>query len=151
MSWLWGQRVHRFWRIRIFGTCCHCSVAQSCPTLCDPMDCSMPGFPVLHHLPEFAQTHGIQSSHSLIPFCSCLQFFSSISVFSNELTLHIRWPSVGVSASVSVLPMSIQGLFPLRLTGLISLQSKGLPNTTVQKHQYFGSQPSSQSNSHIHT
>ena len=63
--------------------------------------------------------------------------------------------SIGVSASASLLPMTIQGLFPLGLTGLFSLQSKGLSrvfsNTTVQKHQFFSTQPSSQSNSHIHT
>ena len=58
-----------------------CSVAQWCPTLCDPMDCSMPVFPVLHHLPEFTQIHGIQSSHPLIPFCSCLQFFPASGSF----------------------------------------------------------------------
>ena len=66
-----------------------------------------------------------------------------------------RGQSIGVSASVSVLPMNIQDWFPLELTSLISLQSKGLSgvfsNTTVQKHQFFGAQPSSQSNSHIHT
>ena len=64
-------------------------------------------------------------------------------------------PSIGVSASTSVLPMNIQGWFPLRLTGLISLQSKGLSrvlsNTTVQKHQFFSAQPSLWFNSHIHT
>ena len=81
--------------------------------------------------------------------------FPSIRVFSNELVLHIRWPSIGVSASASVLPMNIQDLFPLGRTGWISLQSKGLSrvfsSTTVQKHQFFSAQPSSQSNSHIHT
>ena len=84
----------------------------------------------------------------------------SIRVFSNESTLHQRvakWggQSIGVSASASVLPMNIQYWFPLGLTGWISLQSKGLSrvfsNTTVQKHQFFGAQLSSQSNSHIHT
>ena len=63
--------------------------------------------------------------------------------------------SIGVSASASVLPMNIQGWFPLGWTGWISLQSKGpsrvFSNTTVQKHQFFGAQPSSQSNSHMHT
>ena len=79
----------------------------------------------------------------------------SIRVFSNESTLHKRWPKFGVSASASVLPMNIQNWSPLGWTGWISLQSKGLSrvfsNTTVQKHQFFGAQPSSQSNSHIHT
>ena len=62
---------------------------------------------------------------------------------------------IGASASASVFPMNIQGSFPLRLTGLISLQSKGLSgvfsSTTIWKHWFFGAQPPSQSNSHIHT
>ena len=69
---------------------------------------------------------------------------SSIRVFSNESTLHIRWPSIGVSASASVLPMNIQDWYPLGLMGWISLQSKGLSrvfsNTTVQKYQFFSTQ-----------
>ena len=79
----------------------------------------------------------------------------SIRVFSNESTLLIRWQSIGVSASASVLPMNTQDWSPLEWTGWISLKSRGLSrvfsNTTVQKHQFFGAQPSSQSNSHIHT
>ena len=78
-----------------------------------------------------------------------------IRVFSNESTLHIRWPKYGVSASASILPMNTQNWSPLGWTGWISLQSKGLSrvfsNTTVQKNQFFGAQLSSQSNSHIHT
>ena len=77
--------------------------------------------------------------------------FPSIRLFSNELPLHIRWPKYW--ASVSVLPMNIQDWFPLGLTGLI-LQSRGLSrvfsNTIVQKHQFFGAQPSLWPNSHIH-
>ena len=79
--------------------------------------------------------------------------FPSIRVFSNELALRIRWPSF--EAVVSVLPMNIQSWFPFRLTGLISLQSKGLSrvfsSTTIQKHQLFGAQPSLWSNIHICT
>ena len=71
------------------------------------------------------------------------------------VVLHIRWPKNGASASASVLPVSIQDWFPLGLTGLISLQSKGLSrvfsNTTVQKPQFFRAQPSLWSSSHIHT
>ena len=80
--------------------------------------------------------------------------FPSIRVFSNESALCIRWPKYW-SFSFSILPMTIQEWFPLGLTGLISLQSKGLSrvfsNITVQKHQSFGAQPSLWSNSHIHT
>ena len=75
-------------------------------------------------------------------------------VFSNDSVLCIRWPSIGVSASASVLPMNIQDWFPLGWTGWICLLSKGLSrvfsNTTVQKHQFFSTQLSLQSNSHIH-
>ena len=79
--------------------------------------------------------------------------FPNIRVFSNESVLHIRWPSIGASASV--LPMNIQDWSPSESTGWISLQSKGfskvLSYATVQKHQFFGAQLSLWSNSHIHT
>ena len=81
---------------------------------------------------------------------------SSIRVFSNESTLRMRWPKYwSFSFSISVLSMNTQDWSPLEWTDWISLQSKGLSrvffNTTVQKHQFFSAQPSSQSNSHIHT
>ena len=78
----------------------------------------------------------------------------SIRVFSNESTLRMRWPQYGLSALASFLPKKSQGLSPLEWTGWISLQSKGISrvfsNTTVQKHQFFSAQPSSQSNSHTY-
>ena len=79
----------------------------------------------------------------------------SIRLFSNESTLHMRWPKYW-SFSFSIIPLKkSQGWSPSEWTGWISLQSRGLSrvfsNTTVQKHQFFGAQPSSQSNSHIHT
>ena len=100
----------------------------------------------------------VMPSNHLI-FCGPLllppSIFPSIRVFSNELALRIRCQSIGASASASVLPINIQGWFPLGLTGLISLQSKGLSrvfsSTKIQKHQFFGTQPSLWSNSHIHT
>ena len=137
------------------------SVAQSCPTLCNPMNRSTPGLPVHHHLPEFTQTHvhrvrdTIQPSH-LGSFPSPPAPFSpSIRVFSNESTLCMRWPKYW-SFSFSIFPSKkSQGRSPSEWTGWISLQSKGpsrvFSNTTVQMHQFFGAQPSSQSNSHIHT
>ena len=85
------------------------------------------------------------SNHLILccPFLLLPLIFPSISVFSNELALHI---SIGASASASVLLMNIRDWFPLGLTGWISLQSKGLSrvfsNTTVQKHQFFSAQPS---------
>ena len=74
------------------------SVTQSCPTLWDPMNCSTPGFPVHHQLPELTQTHvhqvgdAIQPSHPLYPLLILPSIFLSIGVFSNESVLHIRWP-----------------------------------------------------------
>ena len=92
---------------------------------------------------------------STIPFSFCLQSLLAFGSFPMSHFFESSGQSIGVSASASVLPMIIQEWFPIGLTGLISLQSKGLSrvffNTTVQKHQFFGSQLSSQSNSHIHT
>ena len=80
------NRLLRF----LFGCC---SVAQSCPTLCDPMDCSTPGFPVHHHLPEFAQTHVHRVGDAIQrPFLLLPPSPPSIRVFSNESTLRMRWP-----------------------------------------------------------
>ena len=92
-------------------TCC-CSVAKLCPTLCDPMDCSTPGFPVLHYLPEFAQTHvhsvSLLPNHLLLyrPLLLLPSIFPSIRVFSNESA---GGQNIGASASASALPMNIQG------------------------------------------
>ena len=137
------------------------SVAQPCPTVCDPMDCSTLGFPGHHQLLELAQTHihqvsdAIQPSHPLSSPFPLPSIFPSIRVFSNESVLCIRWPKFGVSASASVLSMNIQDWLPLGWTGWISLQSKGLSRvfstTTVQKHQFFSAQLSLWSNSQIHT
>ena len=135
------------------------SVAQLCPTLCNPMNCSTPGLPVHHQLPEFYSNScplsrwcHLSISSSVVPFSSCLQSFPASGSFPVSQFFTSGGQSIGASASVSVLP--IQDWFPLQLTGLI-LQCKGLSrvfsNNTVQKHQFFGAQPSSQSNSHIHT
>ena len=126
-------------------------VAQLCPTLCDPVDYSMPGFPVLHHLWELAQTHfhWIKRCHptissSVVPFSSCFQSFPA----SETFLMYQLFISDGqrTGASASVLPMNIQGWLPLVLTGLISLQSKGcsrvFSNTIVKKHQFFNTQSS---------
>ena len=122
--------------------------------LWDSMDCSMPGFPVHHHLLEFAQTHvhevgdGIQPiSSSVVPFSSCPQSFPASGSFPVSQFFTSDGQSIGVSASASVLPMNIQDWFPLGLTGWVSLQSTWLSevfsNTTVQKHQFFSAQISS--------
>ena len=93
-------------------------------------------------------------SSSVVPFSSCTQPLPA-SVFSNESTLHMRWPKYWIF-SFSIIPSKEHpGWSPLEWTGWISLQSKGLSrvfsNTTVQKHQFFGARPSLQSTSHIHT
>ena len=86
--------------IQMLTGCC-CSVTQLCLTLCDPINCSRPAFPVLHHLLEFAQTHvhwvsvAIQSSHPLFPLLLLPSILPSIKVFSNDLALRIRWPNHG--------------------------------------------------------
>ena len=92
---------------------------------------------------------------SSVPFCSCPQSLPASGSFPMSQLFIWGGQSTGVSALASFLPKKSQGWSPLGWTGWISLQSKGLSrvfsNTTVQKHQFFGSQPSSQSNSHIHT
>ena len=137
------------------------SVTKSCPALRDPMDCSTPGFPVPHYLPEFAKIHVHSVSDAIQPFIFCCplllltSIFPRIRVFSNESPLHIRWPKYW-SFNFSINPSNeYSGLIPLGLTGLISWQSEGLskvfPNTTVGKHPFFDAQPSLGSNSLIHT
>ena len=94
-------------------------------------------------------------SSSVVPFSSCLQSFPASGSFPVSQLLTLGGQSIRASASTSVPPINIQDWFPLGRTGLISLQSKGLSrvfsSTTVQKHQFFGGQPSLWSNSHIHT
>ena len=105
------------------------SVAQSCPTLCDPMDCSTLGFPVHHQLLELTQTHvhgvgnAIQPSHPLLsPSPGTLQSFPASGSFPVSQFFASGGQSIGASASASVLPMNIQDWFPLGWTGLIFLQ-----------------------------
>jgi len=138
-----------------------CSVTKSCPTLRDPVDHSTPAFAVLHCLPEFVQTHIHWFSDAICHLILCCpllllsSIFPSIRVFSMSQLFTSGDQSIGASTSVSVLPLNIQGWFPFWLTGLISLQSKGLSrvfsNATVQEHQFFGAQPSLWSSFHIHT
>ena len=118
------------------------SIAQSCLTLCDPMDCSTPGLPVHHQLPEFTQTHvhwvgdAIQPSHPLLSPCPTrLQSFPVSGSFPMSQFFAPGSQSTEVSASTSVFPMNTQDWSPLGWTGWIFLQSKGLSsvfsNTTA--------------------
>ena len=140
-------------------TCGCCSGSQSCPTLCDPMDCSTPGFPVLHCLPEFAQTHvhwvrdTTEPSHPLSPSSSALNPSQHQDLFQWVSSSHQVAKILAFQLQASVLPVNIQGWFPLELTGLLSLLSKGLSgvfsSTTIRKHQFFGAQPSCNSHPHM--
>ena len=135
------------------------SVTQSCPTLCEPMNCSTPGLPVHHQLPELTQTHvcqvsdSIQPSHPLscpsppAPNPSQHQSFPMSQLFTSG------GQSIGLSALASVFPKNSQDWSPLEWTGWISFSPRDSQKstTTFQKHQFFGTQLSSQSNSHIHT
>ena len=140
---------------------CCCSVTKSCPTLCDPMNCSTPGFPVLHYFPKFAQTHvhwvtdAIQLYYALsLPSLALnlsqhqglFQWFGSFHQVTKVLELHLQHQSF---------QMNIQGWFHLMLTGLICLLLKWLSrvfsSTTVQKHKFFCAQSSLWSNFHICT
>ena len=144
------------WRLKCLRCCCCCSVAHLCLTLCNPLDCSMPGFPVLHHLLEFAQTHvhlvsdTIQLSY-LSPPCPPAfnlsqhqSLFQWVSSFPTTVLFTSSGQSFGASPSALVLLTNIQDWFPLGWTGWISFAVQGtlksFSNTTVQKHQFFGPQ-----------
>ena len=121
------------------------SVAQSCPTLCDPMDCSTPSLSITNSqsLPKFMSIESVMSSNHLIhcrPLLLPPSIFPSIRVFSNESVLHIRWPKYW-SFSFSISPFNeYSGLISFMIDWL-DLLAKGLSrvfsNTTVRKHQFF--------------
>ena len=137
------------WEAHIIQLFCHPVVSSS---LFDPMDCSTPGLSV-PHLPKCAQVHVHCISDAIQPILSsdtlfwfCPQSFPASGTFPMSQLFASDDQNTGVSASASVLPTSIQGWFPLRLTVLISLLSKGLSgffsSTTVWMHQFFGTLPS---------
>ena len=125
-------------------------------TFCDPMDCSMPGFPVVHYLLlKFMSIQSVMLSSHLI-FCHpFLLFLHHQGLFQCEEDSASDGQSIGALTSASVLPMNIQGWFPLGLNGWISLKSKGLlrvfSSITIWKHQFFSAHPSLWANSQIHT
>ena len=117
-----------------------CSVAQLCPTLCNPMDCSMPGFPVLHHPPELAQTQVVElvmpSNHLILchPLLLLPSVFSSIRVFSNELALCIRWPKYW-SSSFSISPSNeYPGLISFKIDWFDLLSVQETLKSLLQHH-----------------
>ena len=127
------------------------SVKFSCSVVSDSLWPHGPGFPVYHQLLKLMSIELVMPSNHFI-LCHPLllsSIFPSVRVFASG------GQSIGASASASVLPVNIQGWFPLELTGLISLQSKGFsrvfPSTAIGRHQFFSAQPSFYSISHIHT
>ena len=149
----WPRLVFLFARQHLH--CCCCWVAQSCLTLCDPMNCSTPGFPVLHssqNLLRLRATESVMTSNHLIP-CSPLllpSIFPSIRVFSSESALHIRWPKYW---SFSISPFNeYSRLISFRIDWF-DLAVQGILESLLQHHNlkaFFSAQSSLWSNSHIH-
>ena len=142
------------------GGCC-CSVAQLFLTLCDPMDCRMPGFPVLYHLRELSQTHvhwvgnAIQPSHLLSPPSPAFSLSQHQGLFQ-WVGSSIRWPNYwSFSFSISF-SSEYSGLISFKIDWFDPLEVQEtlkhlLQHATVQKHQFFRTRFSLWSNSHIHT
>ena len=137
------------------------SLTQLCPNLCDPWNTAHQVSLSITNSGSLLKIMSIETvchpgiSCSVIPFSSCPQSLPVSGSFPMRQLLAWGGQSTGVSSSTSVLPMNTQDWSPLGWTGWNFLQSKGLSrvfsNTTVQKHWFFGTQVSSQSNSHIHT
>ena len=132
---------------------CYCSVGKLCLILCDPMDYIAREAPlssaVSESLLKFMSIESVMLptiSSSVAPFYFCLQSFPASGTFPVSQLFASGGQSTGYSASALVLPMSIQSWFPLGLTGLIALLSKGpsrvFSSTTVRKHRFFGTHPS---------
>ena len=154
--------IHKYMYIYICTSVQFSSVAQSCPTLCDPMNCSTPGLPVHHQLQEFTQTHvhrihnAIQPSHprsspsppapSPSQHQSLFQGVNSLHEVAKVLEFQLQYHFLQRNPRADLLQNGLVGS-PCSPRGL----SRVFSNTTVEKHQFFGTQLSSQSNSHIHT
>ena len=140
---------------------CCCSVTKLCPTLCSPHGLQHASLPCPSLSPEVDSNSCPLSQWCYINILSSAALFFCLQAFLAPGSFPMNWliasggQSNGASASASVLPMNIQGWFPLGLTGLTSFQSKRpsrvFSNTPVQKHQFFGAQASLWSNSYIHT
>ena len=145
--------------LRPFSVYSHFLVAQKCLTLCDPMNsrlpCPSPCLKAYSNSCPLSRWCRLTILFSVVPFSSCLQSFPASRSFLMSQPFTSGGQSIGASVSATVFPINIQVWFPLWLTGLISLQSKGLSrvfsSTTVQKHQFFSAKPSLWSKSRIHT
>ena len=144
----------------IWGTCCYFSVTQSCPTLSDPMDCSMPvslSLRISQSLPNFMFIASVMSSSHLILWCPLLllpSIFPSIRDFTNESDVHIRWPKYwSFSFSISS-SNEYSGLISFRIDWFDLLAVQGTFRSLFQhhssRHQFFGALPSLRSSSHNH-
>ena len=159
-SWLTVFQVQSK-EIQLYISVQFMSVTQSCLILCDPINTAGQASLSITNsrsLPKRMSIESVMLSNHLIfrrPLLLLPSIFPNIRVFQKSQLFLSGGQNIGVSALTSVLPNNTQDWLPLGWTGWISLQSKGLSrvfsNTTVQKHQFFGAQPSSQSNSHIHT
>ena len=164
MKWPGEYITNTLWVRNWFGMqicgplCCCCSVTQLCPVLWNPMDCSTPGSSILNCLLAFAQIHvhwvsdGTQPSHPLSPLSPALDLSQHHGLFQ-ELALHISWPKYW---SFSISPSNeYSGLISFRIDWFDLLAIQGLwrvfSNTTIWKHQFFGTQPLLWSSSHIRT
>ena len=162
---VWGKRQVTGWAVHV--PCC-CLVLYSVQFNCSVLSNSATPWIAAHQaslsitksrsLPKLMSIESVMPSNhpsSVVLFSSCPQSFPASGSFWTSQLFASGGRSIGVSASTSVFPMNTQDLSPLGWTGWISLQSKGLSsvfsNTTLQKRQFFGTQFSSQSNSHIHT
>ena len=150
-----------WWTSRLLPCPCCCSVAQLCPTLCDLMDCSTPGFPFPHYFPEFTQTHihWVDDASQHLILCRALlllpSIFPSIRVFSNVSVLCIRWPKYW-SFIFSISPSNeYSGLISFTIDWFDFLAVQGTLKSLSQHHSsrasIFGTQPLVWSNCHTHT
>ena len=165
LKWIWIAKAPVTVHSSYFGTSLSCcSVTTLCTAPCNCMGCSTPGFLALHYLHEFDQTHVHRFSDAtqpsnphVISVSFCLQSSAASGPFAVSQLFTSGGQRIGASAlaTASVLLMNIQSWFPLGLTGLIALLSEGLSrvlsSTAIQKHQFFSTQPSLWSNSHIYT
>jgi len=139
--------------------CCWSWITKSCLTFCNAIDCSTWGFPVLHYLPEFAQTHATESvmpsiSSSVVPFSSCPPAFPASGSFTMSWLFTSGSQTWRFSYSIS--PSSeYSGLISFRINWFDLLAIQGLSrvfsSTPVRRHQFYSTQPSLWCSSHIHT
>ena len=143
-GWMWELDCEESWDWKIHALqlrCCRLNWNQSCPTLCDPMNCSTPGLPVHHQLPSPPKPMSIESvmppNHLILcrPLLFLTSIFASIRVFSNELTLCIRWPKYCSFIFIFISPSNeYSGLISFRMDWLDLLAVQGTLKSLLQHH-----------------